>query len=110
MAMELNDGHIVTSKTSALLSAPAALILNALKYLSNIPDDVVLISPAIIEPVSKMKIENLGNHNPRLHADEVLIALTISTAKRYLFSNFPPYSSSLLFVYLVVNWSIKYPS
>ena len=78
MAMELNDGHIVTSKTSALLSAPAALILNALKYLSNIPDDVVLISPAIIEPVSKMKIENLGNHNPRLHADEVLIALAIS--------------------------------
>ena len=78
MAMELNDGHIVTSKTSDLLSAPAALILNALKYLSNIPDDVVLISPAIIEPVSKMKIENLGNHNPRLHADEVLIALAIS--------------------------------
>ena len=78
MAMELEDGHIVTSKTSALLSAPAALILNALKYLSNIRDDVVLISPSIIEPVSKMKIENLGNHNPRLHADEVLIALAIS--------------------------------
>ena len=71
------DGYIVTAKTSPLLSAPAALILNALKYLANINDELLLISPSIIEPVAKMKIENLGNKNPRLHADEVLIALAI---------------------------------
>lgn len=78
MAMELEDGTIVDSKTSALLSAPAALLLNALKHLAGISDDLVLISPSIIEPISKMKINNLGNHNPRLHADEILIALAIS--------------------------------
>ena len=78
MALELNDGYIVTAKTSDLLSAPAALILNALKYLANINDDLLLISPAIIEPISRMKIIDLGNHNPRLHADEILIALAIS--------------------------------
>lgn len=78
MALELEDGHIVDAKTSNLLTAPAALILNALKYLSNINDELMLISPSIIQPISKMKIDNLGNHNPRLHADEVLIALAIS--------------------------------
>ena len=78
MAMELSDGFIVDAKTSDLLSAPAALILNALKHLAKLPDDILLLSPTIIEPISKMKIKNLGNHNPRLHADEVLIALTIS--------------------------------
>lgn len=78
MALELEDGHIVTSKTSSLLSAPAALLLNALKYLANIADDLILISPSVIEPISKLKIDNLGNHNPRLHADEVLIALAVS--------------------------------
>ena len=78
MAMELTDGTIITSKTSDLLSAPAALILNALKYLAGINDDLILISPTIIEPISSMKINILGNNNPRLHVDEVLIALTIS--------------------------------
>lgn len=78
MALELEDGTIVTSKTSKLLSAPAALILNALKYLAGINDELLLISPSIIEPISKMKINDLGNHNPRLHLDEVLIALAIS--------------------------------
>lgn len=78
MALELNDGRIVDAKTSNLLTAPAALILNALKCLSNINDELMLISPSIIQPISKMKINNLGNHNPRLHADEVLIALAIS--------------------------------
>ena len=78
MAMELEDGTIVDSKTSNLLSAPAALILNALKHLAGIQDDLLLISPSIIEPISTMKIDNLGNHNPRLHADEILIALAIS--------------------------------
>ena len=78
MAMELEDGTLITSKTSDLLSAPAALILNSLKHLAGINDDLILISPAIIEPVSEMKIKILGNKNPRLHVDEVLIALTIS--------------------------------
>ncbi|MGM9969635.1 MAG: DUF1846 domain-containing protein [Anaeroplasma sp.] len=78
MALELGDGHIVDSKTSDLLSAPAALILNALKYLAGINDDLVLLSPYIIEPISDMKVNILGNKNPRLHADEILIALAIS--------------------------------
>ena len=78
MAIELEDGTLISAKTSDLLTAPAALLLNALKYLSKINDDLMLISPSIIEPISKMKIKDLGNHNPRLHADEVLIALAIS--------------------------------
>jgi uncharacterized protein (UPF0371 family) len=78
MGLELPDGTLVDAKTSALLSAPAALILNALKKLADIRDDILIISPTIIEPISKMKINNLGNHNPRLHADEILIALAIS--------------------------------
>ena len=78
MAIELNDGTIVDAKTSQLLSAPAALILNALKYLANINDDMLLLSPSIIEPITKLKVNDLGNHNPRLHADEILIALAIS--------------------------------
>ena len=78
MAMELPNGVIVDAKTSDLLSAPAALLLNALKALAGIQDEILLLSPAIIEPISKMKINSLGNHNPRLHADEALIALTIS--------------------------------
>ena len=80
MAMELNDGFIVDSKTSNLLSAPAALLLNALKHLANIQDELPLLSPSIIEPISAMKITKLGNHNPRLHADEILIALAISAS------------------------------
>lgn len=78
MALELQDGTIVDAKTSKLLSAPAALILNALKHLANINDDMLLLSPAIIEPITALKVNDLGNHNPRLHADEILIALAIS--------------------------------
>lgn len=78
MGMELNDGTIISAKTSNLLSAPAALILNALKTLAHIDDSLILISPSIIEPINKMKIEDLGNRNPRLHVDETLIALSIS--------------------------------
>ncbi len=78
MAMELPDGTIVDAKTSALLSAPAALILNALKALAGIKDSMMLISKSIIEPISEMKIKNLGNKNPRLHADEILVVLAIS--------------------------------
>lgn len=78
MAMQLKNGYIVDAKTSNLLSAPAALILNALKYLAGIKDNIYLLSPSIVEPISKMSIENLGEKNPRLHADEILIALAIS--------------------------------
>jgi uncharacterized protein (UPF0371 family) len=77
-AIELPDGTILTGKTSSLLGASAALILNALKYLAGIDDEAQLISPSVIEPVQHLKVDHLGNHNPRLHIDEVLIALAIS--------------------------------
>jgi uncharacterized protein (UPF0371 family) len=77
-AIELPDGQIVTGKTSSLLGASAAAILNALKALAGIDDAAQLISPSIIEPVQHLKVDHLGNHNPRLHIDEVLIALAIS--------------------------------
>ena len=72
------NGDIVDAKTSNLLSAPAALILNALKHLAKINDDMLLLSPSIIQPITNLKVNDLGNHNPRLHADEILIALAIS--------------------------------
>lgn len=78
MAIELEDGHIVDAKTSNLLSAPAALLLNALKYLAGIKDKMYLLSPSIVEPISKMIRVNFNEKNPRLHADEILIALAIS--------------------------------
>jgi len=78
VAIELNDGRIVTGKTSSLLGASAAALLNALKALAGVDKDTDVISPEILEPIQKLKIENLGNHNPRLHTDEVLIALSIS--------------------------------
>ncbi len=77
-ALQLNDGRIVTGKTSSLLGASAALLLNSLKMIANIPDEIELISPSIIEPVQHLKVDHLGNLNPRLHTDEVLIALAIS--------------------------------
>ena len=77
VAIEMPDGTIITGKTSSLLGASAACLLNALKYLGGIPKDVTLISPEIIEPIQHLKVEHLGNHNPRLHTDEVLVALSI---------------------------------
>ena len=79
-ALELPDGKIVTGKTSKLLGASAALILNALKELAGIDHSVHVISPAAIEPLQKVKTEYLGSRNPRLHIDEVLIALSISAS------------------------------
>ncbi|MBE6568639.1 MAG: DUF1846 domain-containing protein [Ruminococcaceae bacterium] len=79
-AIELPDGTLVTGKTSELMGASAAALLNALKVLAGIDDDIHLISPVILEPICKLKTENLGSHNPRLHADEILIALSISAA------------------------------
>ena len=79
-AIELPDGTIVTGKTSKLMGPSAAALLNALKKLGGLDDDLLLLPPEVIEPIQKLKIENLGNHNPRLHADEILIALAISAA------------------------------
>jgi len=80
VAIELPNGMLITGKTSPLLGASSAALLNALKYLAGIDDWVPLISPVIIEPIQKLKVGYLGNENPRLHTDEVLIALAISTA------------------------------
>jgi uncharacterized protein (UPF0371 family) len=79
-AMELPDGTIVTGRTSDLLGASAALMLNALKTLGGIRDEIHLISPVVIDPIQHLKVDHLGNRNPRLHTDEVLIALSISAA------------------------------
>ena len=77
VAIELNDGRIITGKTSALLGASSAALLNALKSLAGIDDSVNLLSPTLIEPIQDLKINHLGNRNPRLHTDEVLIALSV---------------------------------
>ncbi len=77
-AIELPDGRIITGKTTSLLGASSALLLNALKALAGIPKEVRLIPQNVIEPVQELKVNALGNHNPRLHTDEILIALCIS--------------------------------
>ena len=77
-ALELTDGTVITGKTSDLLGCASAMLLNALKHLGNIPDEVLLIAPEVIVPIQALKINHLGNRNPRLHTDEVLIALSIS--------------------------------
>ena len=79
-AMELNDGTLVTGKTSNLLGASAAVLLNAIKVLGGIPHDLHLIAPSAIEPIQTLKTNYLGSRNPRLHTDEVLIALSMSAA------------------------------
>ncbi len=79
-AMELPDGSIITGKTSDLLGASAALLLNALKKLAGLEDDLHLISPAVIDPIQHLKVDHFGNRNPRLHTDEILIALSICAA------------------------------
>jgi uncharacterized protein (UPF0371 family) len=88
VAIELCDGKIVTGKTGTLIGASAACLLNALKVLGGI-DDIELISPTVIEPLQKLKVNHMGAVNPRLHTDEVLMALAICavtnpTAKRAL--------------------------
>lgn len=79
-ALELPSGEVVTGKTSELLGASAALLLTALKALAGIDDGIHLISPTIIEPIQHLKTEHFRNRNPRLHTDEVLIALSICAA------------------------------
>ena len=80
VAIELPDGQVVTGKTSELLGASAAVLLNALKTLAGIDDKTELISPVILEPIQHLKTGHLGNRNPRLHTDEALIALSICAA------------------------------
>ena len=77
-AMVLPDDSVVTGKTSSLLGASAALLLNALKAMAGIDHKLKLIPASVIEPISRLKTGNLGHRNPRLHSDEVLIALAIS--------------------------------
>ena len=77
-AMELNDGTIITGKTSSLLGASSSCLINAMKYVAHIDDDVLLIAPNVIEPIQSLKVDHLKGHNPRLHTDEVLIAIAIT--------------------------------
>ncbi|MBR3738281.1 MAG: DUF1846 domain-containing protein [Eubacterium sp.] len=79
-AIELNNGEILTGKTSELLGCCSAMLLNALKSLAGIDDEIFLILPEVIKPVQQLKVNYLGNHNPRLHTDETLLALSISAA------------------------------
>ena len=79
-AMELPNGQIVTGKTSDVLGACAALLLNALKTLGGMHDQLHLISPVVLDPIQHLKVDHLGNRNPRLHTDETLIALSICAA------------------------------
>ena len=76
-AIELEDGNIITASSSPLLGTCASLLLNATKHLAGIDHSVKLISQELIEPIQKTKTEYLGGHNPRLHTDEVLVALSV---------------------------------
>lgn len=80
-AIELADGTIIRGRTSELLGCSAAMLLNALKHLAGIDDETLLLSPESIEPIQSLKTKHLGSLNPRLHTDEVLIALSVSAAK-----------------------------
>ncbi len=77
MAMELPDGRTVTGRTSDLFGPSAAVIINAIKTLADIDPDTKLIDPEYVIPIQELKVNGLGNKNPRLHSDEVLIALAI---------------------------------
>ena len=77
VAIELSDGAIVTGKTTSLLGACSSMLLNALKHLAKLPDEMQLLSPTVIEPIQNLKTKQLGHKNPRLHTDEVLVALSV---------------------------------
>lgn len=77
VSIQLADGRIITGKTSSLLGAASACLMNALKALAGIDKKMLLIPKNIIEPIQHLKVEHMGNHNPRLHTDELLIALSI---------------------------------
>ena len=77
-AIELDDGTIITGRTTDFMGSCSAILINAIKYLAKIPDDAHLISPSAFGPIQHLKTEYLGSINPRLHSDEVLIALSLS--------------------------------
>ncbi len=79
-ALVLPDGTVITGKTSTLLGAASSLLINALKALAGVDDDVLVIDNNAIEPICHLKTEQLASKNPRLHSDETLIALSISSA------------------------------
>ena len=83
-AMVLPNGSVVTGKTGNLLGAASALLMNALKGVSDVEDDVDVISDDVLEPICHLKSEHLGNENPRLHSDETLLALSVSSASNPL--------------------------
>ena len=76
--IELNNGRIVTGKTGPLLGAVCSMLLNAIKVLAGIDDEVLLLSKEVIEAIQKLKTKVMKNQNPRMHVDEVLIALSVS--------------------------------
>jgi uncharacterized protein (UPF0371 family) len=78
-AMELPDGRIITGKTSTLLGAASSVLLNALKAQAGIDDNMMIISDAALEPICRLRTEQLGHQNPRLHPREMLIALSTSS-------------------------------
>ena len=80
-AIELQDGKILTAKAIPLLGSSASLLLNATKYLAGIPREVKLIPAEAIAPIQRTKVSFLGGHNPRLHTDEVLIALSMQSSR-----------------------------
>ncbi len=80
VCIQMPDGKLITGKTSNLLGSSSAALLNAIKYIAGIDDSVKLLSAEVIEPVQRLKTEFLGNHNPRLHTDETLIALSVCAA------------------------------
>jgi uncharacterized protein (UPF0371 family) len=88
-AIELPDGRIVTGKTSALLGASSAMLLDSLKALAGIDPEIKLLATETIEPIQTLKTQHLGSQNPRLHTDEVLIALAVS-------ANTDPYAKRAL--------------
>jgi uncharacterized protein (UPF0371 family) len=77
--MVLPDGRVVTGKTGNLLGAASALLMNALKGVSGVDDELYVISDDVLEPICHLKTEHLKSHNPRLHSDETLLALSISS-------------------------------
>jgi uncharacterized protein (UPF0371 family) len=80
VAIELEDGTMLTGKSSDIMNATAAVILNAVKHLANISDEIHLISPLILEPIISLKSKTFGSKNPALDCEEILIALSICAA------------------------------
>ncbi len=80
-AMVLPNGQVVTGKTGNLLGAASALLMNALKGVSGVPDELDVISDAVLEPICHLKTAHLNSRNPRLHSDETLLALSVSSVQ-----------------------------